>query len=209
MSEEDLTNQKEFVLNSEHTVECPEFTNTTLNIVIELSFWVGGVVNCILSVFGFLINIVSAYVLLTSPILKNTFNRLLSILLIIDNMCLFFIMVEVLSNKFEFRSQLYDIFHPYFFHPFRNITLTSSIFMTVAIAHERYRAIRYPLIHRQTRSSGRYRRMILTKYTLLVLLLATLINIPKFFEAELQWICNRNAISENISDTTSIQLQNR
>ena len=195
MMEENSTNQTEFV-------ECPESTNTTLIIVIELSFWVGGIVNCILAVFGFLINIVSAYVLLTSPILKNTFNRLLSILLIIDNMCLFFIMVEVFSNKFGLRSQLYDIFHPYFFHPLRNITLTSSIFMTVAIAHERYIAIRYPLISRQKRSSGRYRRMILTKYTLLVLLLATLINIPKFFEAELQWICPGTNI-------TSIQLQNR
>ena len=216
MSEEDLTNLKKDFLNNyfgNTTTECPEFTNTTLNLVIELSFWVGGVLNCILAVFGFLINIVSAYVLLTSPILKNnTFNQLLSILLIIDNMCLFFIMVEVFSNKFDLRRslELYDIFHPYFFHPFRNITLTSSIFMTVAIAHERYRAIRYPLIHRQTRSSGRYRRMVLTKYTLLVLLLATLINIPKFFEAELQWICTNNTISENVSETTmNIQWQNR
>ena len=209
MNEEDLTNQQHLVINSETITVCPTFTNVTLIIVSELSFWVGGAVNCILAVFGFLINIVSAYVLLTTPILKNTFNRLLCILLIIDNMCLFLIMVEVFSNKFELRSQLYDILHPYFFHPFRNITLTSSIFMTVAIAHERYRAIQYPLIHLQTRSSGRYRRMLLTKYTLLVVTLATLINIPKFFEAELQWTCENHTIPENISETTSIHFENR
>ena len=78
----------EKVLSMSIIVECPVFTNATLEVVTELSFWVGGALNCLIAVFGLLINIVSAYVLLTNHFMKNTFNTLLSILLIIDSICL-------------------------------------------------------------------------------------------------------------------------
>ena len=38
--------------------------------------------------------------------------------------------------------------YPYFLYPMQAISLTSSIFMTVAIAFERYNAIRKPFFHR-------------------------------------------------------------
>ena len=175
-------------------LNCPVFTNTTLNINAQLSFWIGGMLNCIIGVPGFLLNIVSAYVLLTKSARKNTFNTLLIILLIIDSICLLFIVVGVLSNNFSTRSRIYDILYPYFIHPFRVISLTSSIFMTIGIAHERYRAIQYPVHHRQTRSSAKFRRKLLAKYVLVVILCATLINLPKFFEAQLDWKCLGNTL---------------
>ena len=184
-------------------ITCPSFTNASSGVVKELTFWVGGVFNSSIGIIGFLINLVSAYVLLTNPFLQNTFNKLLSNLLIIDNFCLFFILVEIISKKFSkiHNSNLYNLLYPYLFHPFRNISLTSSIFMTIAIAHERYRAIRFPLVHHQTRNSSGSRRILLLKYTAIVLLLATLINIPKFFEAELKWTCkSRHIIPYNASD---------
>ena len=199
----------EKVLSMSIIVECPVFTNATLEVVTELSFWVGGALNCLIAVFGLLINIVSAYVLLTNHFMKNTFNTLLSILLIIDSICLVFILIEVLSNTFRLQVQLYDIFHPYFFHPFRNISLTSSIFMTIAIAHERYKAIQYPVLHRQNRRSTRFRRALLSKYTLVVILSATLINIPKFFEAEVQWRCTSYNLTDDVSNSSIIGLTNR
>ena len=126
---------------------------------------------------------------------KNTFNSLLGILLIIDSICLFFIVVEVMSSNFGLRTRIYVVLYPYFLHPFRVISLTSSIFMTIGIAHERYRAIQYPMHHRQTRSSAKFRRKLLAKYVVVVILCATLINFPKFFEAELEWMCNYNNLT--------------
>ena len=195
------------LLSLEEKSSCPTITNTSNNIVNELAFWIGGVSNCTIGVLGFLINLVSAYVLLTNPFLKNTFNKLLCNLLIIDNFCLFFILVEVISKKFStiHKSSSYNLLYPYLFHPFRNISLTSSIFMTIGIAHERYRAIQFPLAHHQTRGSSGTRRILLLKYTLTVVLLATLINIPKFFEAELDWSCKSHyQMNNNSSDVSSV-----
>ena len=179
-------------------MNCPEFTNTTLYVNSQLSFWVGGILNCFIGILGFVLNIVSAYMLLTSSRIKNTFNSMLSILLIIDSVCLFFILVEVIPSNVGFHTRTHDVLYPYFFHPFRIISLTSSIFMTIGIAHERYRAIQYPLHHLQTRSSGRFRRTLLAKYVLVVIFCATLINIPKFFEAELEWKCNYTNHSKHV-----------
>lgn len=190
----------------EEKLTCPEFSNTSSNIISDLAFWVGGVSNCTIGVMGFLMNFISAYVLLTNPFLQNTFNKLLSNLLIIDNFCLLFILVEVISKKFStiYKSSSYNLLYPYLFHPFRNISLTSSIFMTIGIAHERYRAIQFPLAHHQMRGSSGTRRILLLKYTLTVVLLATLINIPKFFEAELDWTCNAHYVrSYNTSNVAN------
>ena len=182
-------------LGISENLTCPKFTNTDVYMVNELRFWVGGVVSCLIAVFGLLTNLASAYVLLTNPSLKNLFNTFLSIQLIMDSFCLFFIIIEVVSNIFKLRTQLYDIFLPYFLHPFTNISLTSSIFMTIAISHERYNATTCPFIHRRRRRSTRFRRMLLVRYTTIVVFCAVLINIPKFFEAELQWTCNNKTIS--------------
>ena len=200
---EDILISEDMALSLSEKVNCPSFTNATSDVVRELTFWIGGVFNSSIGILGFLINLISAYVLLTNPFLQNTFNKLLSILLIIDNVCLFFILVEIISKKFSklHSSNIYNLLYPYLFHPFRNISLTSSIFMTIGITHERYRAIRFPLVHHQMRNSSGSRRILLLKYTLIVLLLATLINIPKFFEAKLKWTCkSRYIIPYNASD---------
>ena len=44
----------------------------------------------------------------------------------------------------------YRVLYPYMLHPLKNIALTSSIFMVVAISAERHRAIVDPLNHRAT-----------------------------------------------------------
>ena len=76
---------------------------------------------------------------------------------------------------------------PKFTYPVWSISLTLSIFLTVGIAHERYIAIKYPIIHRQRMRSGKYRRITLMKYTVCVLLCAIIFNLPKFFEIEIDW----------------------
>ena len=181
MTEEMPINQTESLLYSDN-LNCPIFTNRDASVLTELKFWVGGIVNCVIAVLGMLINVVSAYVLLTNQVLKNTFNRMLGILLIIDSICLFFIISDVFHNIFHLFPQMYDIFIPHFFPPFRNISLTASIFMTIVISHERYEAVQRPLSHRH-RSS----RSLLIRGTSIAIICAIIINSPKFFEAEVEW----------------------
>ena len=54
------------------------------------------------------------------------------------------------SNEDSDEPYWYRILYPYLLHPFKNIALTSSIFMVVAISAERHRAIVDPLNHRPT-----------------------------------------------------------
>ena len=208
MAEESLINVEENVSNWKN-LSCPEYTNRETFIVAQLTFWVGGVVNCIIAKLGFIINVLSIYALLTNPLLNNMFNMLLSVLLVIDSVCLFFIMVDVVFNIFKLKTELYDILIPYFYHPFRNISLTSSIFMTIAISHERYKAIQHPFIHRQRRISIKFRRLLLFKYTFIVIVCALLINFPKFFEAELEWTCHNKTISHKVTNTSNIEVDTR
>ena len=70
--------------------------------------------------------------------------------------------------------------------------MTASILMTVGVAHERYNAIKHPIRHRQSMTSGRVRRNRLTKYIVLVILCSFAINLTKFFEIEIAHLNETN-----------------
>ena len=66
----------------------------------------------------------------------------------------------------------------YFIWPFGHFTITGSIFMTVVIGYERYRAVLRPLDH----MPGERHRVL--RYVALVTLGALAFNVTKFFEYE-------------------------
>ena len=66
----------------------------------------------------------------------------------------------------------------YFIWPFGHMVITASIFMTVVIAYERYRAVLHPLDHKL---GERYRVL---RYLALVTVSAFVFNVTKFFEYE-------------------------
>ena len=74
-----------------------------------------------------------------------------------DTMLLFYYILDmgivgtfIRSKSESCEPYWYRILYPYLLHPFKNIALTSSIFMVVAISAERHRAIVDPLNHRPT-----------------------------------------------------------
>ena len=73
-------------------------------------------------------------------------------------------------------------------YPLRNISMTASILMTVAIAHERYDAIRQPVQYREMMVDSDVRRKHFMKYIMTIILISVVFNIPKFFELRVQWI---------------------
>ena len=67
------------------------------------------------------------------------------------------------------------------------MTLTLSILLTIAIAHERFIAIQHPIIHSQKMKSTRSRRLDLAKYLVAMIFVTIAFNLPKFFEFEVIW----------------------
>ena len=67
------------------------------------------------------------------------------------------------------------------------MAISGSIFMTVAIAWERYIAVHYPLDYNQAMNDSNAIRNRLVKYVGPVLFLAVAFNIVKFFEAEIAY----------------------
>ena len=120
-------------------MRCGHFTlvdkklHFTIDVAESCRFWSEGVIATVIAAFGLMGNLVSIWVL-SVPEMRNSFNRLLLALAIIDCM---FILPGILiytSKAFGWRADWYNYVFPVFLYPFSEIALCSSIYMTVAIA---------------------------------------------------------------------------
>ncbi len=69
----------------------------------------------------------------------HNFHKLLMSLAMVDSLVIFFFVID-LSICGQFLSKepyLYRVTYPYLLHPVRNMVLTASIYMVVAISAER------------------------------------------------------------------------
>ena len=105
-------------------------------------------------------------------------------------------------TSFNLASYSLTMIFPKFTYPFWSISLTLSIFLTVGITHERYIAIKYPIIHRQRMRSAKYRRVNLLKYIVGVFICTMIFNIPKFFEIETGWRVIERSLNNSQRYTT-------
>ena len=169
---------------------CPQRTNWDKCIDGHFRFWVHGILLCVIAIPGFLMNLAAIFVLSIRKEMKNTFNYLLISLFVFDNMCLLFYLVDSFTYGLGFHTKIFEVLYPHFILPFRNISLAASIFMTVGITYERYLAIKRPIFQRQSMRSARFRRSKITKYIMFVLFSAIILNIPKWFEYDINWYWN-------------------
>ncbi|XP_023344057.1 FMRFamide receptor [Eurytemora carolleeae] len=77
---------------------------------------------------------------------------------------------------------------PYVLHPLNSIALTASIYMTMAIAIERYIAVYHPLDYNRVMMDATTHSRRLAGYLIPVCLVAILFNIPKFLESRIVFI---------------------
>jgi hypothetical protein len=61
--------------------------------------------------------------------------------------------LESFRKSFHLFSRVHMLLFPYFLYPGQTIMMSASIFMTVAIAMERYVAVHYPLDYNQVNKS--------------------------------------------------------
>lgn len=172
-------------------LSCPSLTEKDIEGIMQFSYWVEGVFLIGTAFFGILWNSIAIYILSSRmQMRKLMFNQLLLSLLCFDNCFLFLSILESFrrfstNGEQKLVSEVHILLYPYFLYPMQSIALTSSIFMTVAIAFERCSAIRKPFNHRSSSIHGSHtdhcRRLIM--YLIPVIFTAFLFNIPKFFES--------------------------
>ena len=166
---------------------CPEFSDIDKTIVSAFRYWINGVVLVTIGVLGFFMNISAIFMLSSRAANKIFFNKLLISLFTFDSIYLLMEIMDRIGFSFGLSTQIHILLYPYVLRPLTKISLASSIFMTIAIAYERYVAIKRPIIHRQSLTSRRFRRRSLIKYIFSVIALAVSINVPTWFESEIQW----------------------
>ena len=183
-----------FILNiyqskmNNSSFECATWTAKDENLYRVFSYWVGGIAVILVAIVGIILNITGIGLILAFRLSKhNIFNHIIVFLFIVDSVFLFVKIIDVLVQNFNVKNKILIIMFPKFAYPMSAICLTLSVFLTVGVAHERYVAIKHLIVHNQQNSSAKYRRTKLMKYILPMLLCAIAFNVPKFFEAELEW----------------------
>ena len=80
---------------------------------------------------------------------SRSFNLLLVTLALFDSFYLFGAILESFRKSFDLASDVHVVLFPNFLYPAQSTVMTGSIFMTVAIAFERYSAVHFPMDYSQ------------------------------------------------------------
>jgi len=154
--------------------------------VINYKYICDGLLVSIIGCLGVLGNLFSIYVL-SKPKLRDCFHQLLLALACFDTTYIIIGGINYTFKAFEVSSDAYNISFPFIIYPITNISLCGTIFMTVAISIERFLGICYPLHLPPQNRKAWY-------YIIPVTLLSIAVNLPKFFEAEIEWLKDDNSI---------------
>ena len=168
--------------------ECANWTAKDENLYRVFSYWIGGIAVIFVAIVGIILNVAGTCLILAFRLSKhNIFNHIIIFLFIVDSFFLFVKIIDVFVQNLNVKNKILTIMFPKFAYPVSAICLTLSVFLTVGIAHERFVAIKHLIVHSQQNSSAKFRRNKLMKYILPMVFFAIAFNIPKFYEAELEW----------------------
>ena len=161
---------------------------TESNTVIWSKFWLEQFLTPIIGCFGIFGNCMAIYTL-RHPTMKTTFNQSLVCLAICDSLFIFVMLIDQFVDPNNF---YYVILFPYFWNPLSNILMSSQTFLLMSIATERFLAVWMPIVYK-TKKPSYSRSFHFLCYILPAIFMATMVNIPKFFETEL--------VTLNVTDT--------
>ena len=175
-------------VNSTLTLECEVKTDIEDIIVGQIEYYVDGVTLSVIAILGLLANTATLFILFKQKTTDTNFSSLLLCLFLFDAIILLTGVLMSFQTYLEISSNTQIILSPFLVYPLQHISMTASIFMTVAIAHERYNAIRQPVQYRQMMVDANVRKKHFMKYILSIIFVSLIFNIPKFFEISVQWI---------------------
>lgn len=182
----------------DESLDCPEYNKDNFQMAEEFSFWVEGVFQTIVGILGIFGNIVAGFILSRRE-MRNSFNLLLVTLACFDSTYLFGSILESFRKQFALGSDVHIILFPHLLYPFTQIAITASIFMTVAIALERFIAVHYPINYSQAMHEANALTKRIFKYVFSVIFLSFLFTFTRFFEANVSYIDHdHNNLTEKI-----------
>ena len=100
--------------------------------------WSEGILSIAVAAFGLVGNLISIWVLSVPEMRCTAFNRLLLALALVDIMFIVPGVLIYIFETFNLKADWYNYLFPIVFFPFAEIAQCSSIYMTVAIAVERF-----------------------------------------------------------------------
>ncbi|XP_040577698.1 uncharacterized protein [Lepeophtheirus salmonis] len=176
-----FSNQSDFSVGN-----CPNFTDSEKIILSTVNFWMRGVSQTVIAILGIIGNVISS-IIISRKEMRNSFNLLLVSLAVFDSTYLFGSILESFREEFLMASDAHILLFPYLLYPLSQMAFTASIFMTVAIAWERYTAVHFPLDYNLAMNDSNAMRKRLVMYVVPVVVLAILFNSAKFFEAKIYY----------------------
>ena len=117
----------------------------------HISFWIEGISQCVIGVFGIISNLLMIPIL-SSASMKSIFNRLLACLLMIHTIYISTTLIIYigLTEWIEGSKHWFNVLFPFVLHPLRPLMLYSSSFITILMARQRYMAVRHPVEYRNS-----------------------------------------------------------
>ena len=100
----------------------------------------------IISPAGIVFNIIALHILLNTKLSEGFFNKLLAILAIFDILYLIVSTSEAI-RQYLYHTCLHDYIFVIFTYPIRSIFMSCSIYMTLALAVERFISVCKPISH--------------------------------------------------------------
>ena len=141
----------------------------------------------VVAIFGIILNLTGIYILSSRQSMKNTFNQLLVTLYCVDSLFLCAYVYISLSLTYFQSQHISFIIASRFIKLFYSFVNKCSIFLTVAISHERYIAMLHPALHFAYMSTLRNQRTRLMKYLIPIITVAAILNVPEYLELEFVW----------------------
>ena len=184
-----------------------EATLAQLEVYETFVWWTECVAQSIIGITGIIANTVAIPVL-CSKSMYSIFNCLLVYLAIFDNI---FIVCQILEAKRKMTNnfkghyafdQIHEHIFGYFLYPLHSFVLTASIYITVALALERFRAVWRPIeYHNKYKGVNPWKR-ILKYYIAPVIVFSVIFCAPKYFEIE---FVEEIDFFESENDTNALQ----
>ena len=122
---------------------------------------------------------------------KQLFHQLIFTLAIMDSFVLVFEIFKAVFRGLNIHNEITTLLYPYFIHPFFNICICCSIYLTISVSHERYTTLKDPIRLTNTRDRRRKRKFLI--YFVSTLTFSVLSNITRFFE--LSFICPKKKLA--------------
>ena len=161
--------------------DCPIWTKDDTIIAENITYYIDGIFVCMVAFIGLILNSIGIFIIYREDNFKYIFYRLMGCLFCINN---FLLGTAILTRMFVvFKLESFGCIFPQFSHPLHYISLTASIYLTIAAAYERHVRIKSTVYFNHLyRTDSRKALKQFLSYSITAIVGSILFNIPKFLE---------------------------